>query len=221
MTGTAKTKPPKNNAELIRNMVRRTEQLENPTSLRAGSWVLSEQRDTGNLLASHVDGGAVIVAEKPESADEPDTVGTNDPPYIKVERQQNQQEARGSSHLVQWDTLTYQTSDFSFQPTASDIVIPIDGIYACTYNLVFLNQSAVTNKAIFLIDGVAKMADERFWSNGAAYCNFYLHDTFSLSAGTVISGAAFVSGSGTFDFGRSGADPTVFTTMSLSRLPIG
>lgn len=221
MTGTAKVKPAKNNAELLRNHQRRLEQVENPTSTRVGDWVFSTQPDTGNLLASHVDGGSVVLAAKPASADSPDEVARTDFPYIKVERQQNQAEARGSAHLVQWDTVAYQSSDFGFTPTATDISIPVDGVYACTFNLVFLNQSAVTNKAIFLIDGVVKMAQEQFWSGGATYCNFYLHDTFSLSAGTIVAAAAFVSGSGTFDFGRSGADPTVFTTMSLVRLPVG
>lgn len=220
MTGTAKVKPAKNNAEQVRNMVRRTEQLENPTSTRMGDWVISTQPDTGNLLASHVDGGSVVLAAKPASAESPDDVARTDFPYIKVERQQNQAEARGSSHLVDWDTVAYQSSDFGFTPTATDISIPVDGVYDCTLNLIFKNQSNVTNKAIFLIDGVVKMAQEQFWSN-SVYCNFYLREPFSLSAGTIVSAAAFVSGSGTFDFGASGADPTVFTSMSLVRLPVG
>lgn len=220
MTGTAKVKPPKNNAEWARNVEKRQDQTEHPTSTRSGDWVLSTQADTGNLLASHVEGGSVVLAEKPASADSPDEVARTDFPYIKVERQQNQAEARGSSHLVQWDTLAYQSSDFGFSPTATDIVIPVDGVYDCNFSLIFKNQSNVTNKAIFLIDGVVKMAQEMFWSN-SVYCNFYLSEKFSLSAGTIVSAAAFVSGSGTFDFGASAADPTVFTSMSLVRLPVG
>ncbi|MFD3426142.1 hypothetical protein [Nocardia fluminea] len=221
MTGTAKVKPPKNNAEWARNVDKRQGQAENPTSVRVGAWVLSAQPDSENLLASHVDGGSVVLAAKPASADSPDDVARTDFPYIKVERQQNQAEARGSSHLVQWDTVAYQSSDFGFTPTATDISIPVDGVYDCNFSLIFKNQSNVTNKAIFLIDGVVKMADERFWSNGAAFNNFYLSEKFSLSAGTIVSAAAFVSGSGTFDFGASAADPTVFTSLSLVRLPVG
>lgn len=221
MSGTAKVKPAKNDAELARNVVTRLDQAENSTTVRVGPWVLAEQAGTGNLLASHVDGGAVIIAEKPESAEEPDAVASADFPSIKVERQQNQAEARGSSHLVQWDTVAYASGGFSFTPTATDIVIPTAGVYLCQYSLIFLNQSSVTNKAIFLIDGVVKMAQEQFWSGGATFCNFYLSGLFPLNAGTIVSAAAFVSGSGTFDFGASGADPTVVTSMSLVRLPVG
>jgi hypothetical protein len=220
VSGTAKVKTPKNDQEWARGVQQRQDQAENPTTARAGSWVLAEN-EAGDLQASHVDGGAVVLAKKPESADDPDAVASTEFPCIKVERQANQAEARGSSHLVQWDTVAYASDEFSFTPVATDIVIPTAGVYQCQFSLIFLNQSAVTNKAIFLIDGVVRMAQEQFWSGGATYCNFYLSGLFPLNAGTVVSAAAFVSGSGTFDFGSSGADPTVCTSMSLVRLPVG
>lgn len=218
MSGSAKYKPPRSNEEWARNTEKRLNQAENPTSMRVGEWTLSTQEGTGNLIASHVDGGSVILAAKPAASDEPDEVADTDAqPHIKVERQANQQEARGSAHLVEWDTVAYATGEWGFTPVATDIVIPQDGVYAIDYNLIFLNQSSVTNKAILLIDGVVRDAQEQFWSGGATFCNFYLSNTFSLTAGTIVSAAAFVSGSGTFDFGASGADPTVFTSLSLTR----
>lgn len=222
MSGTAKVKPPRNNEEWARNTEKRLGASENSTAVRVGAWTLSTQEDTDNLIASHVDGGSLILGVKPAASEEPDDVqDTDQQPYIKVERQQNQAEARGSSHLVLWDTLVQQTGGWGFTPTATDLVIPQDGVYAINFNLIFRNQSSVTNKAIFLIDGAVRDAQEQFWSGGATYCNFYLANTFPLSAGQIISAAAFVSGSGTFDFGASGADPTVFTSLSLTRLPVG
>lgn len=221
MTGTAKVKPPRNNAEWARNTEKRLGADENSTALRAGEWTLSTQEGTGNLIASHVSGGSVILSAKPAASDEPDEVAdTNNQDYIKVERQQNQAEARGAAHLVQWDTLVQQTGGWGFTPTATDLVIPRDGVYDIKYSLHYLNSSSAVNKAIFLIDGVVRDAHEQDFEQ-AAYVNLYISNTYPLTAGNIISAAAYTAGSGTFDFGYSGADPTVFTSLSLTRLPVG
>lgn len=221
MSGTPKIKPPRNNQEWARNTEKRLNEAENPTATRIGEWTLSTQDGTGNLIASHVDGGSVILAVKPAASEEPDEVtDTDDQPHLKVERQANQSESRGSTHLVMWDTVAYSTGDWGFTPTASDIVIPQDGVYLITYNLIFLNSSDVVNKAVLFIDGVVREAQENNWEVNV-YNNFYLSNTYALSAGQLISAGAYVSGSGTFDFGASGADPTVFTSLSLTRQAVG
>lgn len=217
---TAKVKPPKNNQEWARNVETKQEQDENATSARVGPWVLSSQIDTENLLASHVDGGSVVLAEKPDSGDEPDAVASNDPPYIKVERQTTQSGPRGSTVLVSWNSVDFQ-SGFGFVAPGTDLVIPADGVYAIDYTLYMLNASTVTNKAILLIGGVPKLTGAVLSTESSIYPGFSLSSTFNLSAGTVIQGGAWVSGSGTMDFGYSGDDPTVFTSLSLARLPIG
>lgn len=221
MTGTAIVKPAKNDAELARNMDARLNQAEHPLSTRMGDWVLSTQADSGNLLASHVDGGSVILAVKPKSADEPDAVAGTDTVYMKVERQANQSGPRGSTVLTQWDTVTFQTPEWGFTPPGADIVIPVDGVYTIHYNLHFLNNSTVINKAILIVGGTVRQTAQNNGANGALYPHFSISDTFSLSAGTVVRGGAYTSGSGTMDFGYSDDDPTVFTNMSLYRLPIG
>lgn len=221
MTGTAKVKPAKNDQEWARNTEKRQEQLENPTSTRVGPWVLSAQPDTENLLASHVDGGAVILAVKPESSDEPDDVAGTDIAYIKVERQTTQSGPRGSANLVSWDFVAYQTSEFGFNAPGTDIVIPVDGVYDIKLSLSWLNSSTVTNKAILLIGGSPKLTQEANNVDASSYPSFHLSNTFSLSAGTIVSAAAYTSGSGTMDFGVSGADGTVFSALSIARLAIG
>lgn len=221
MTGTAKVKPPRNNEEWSRNTEKRLNEAENPTAIRAGEWTLSTDAETGNLIASHVGGGSVILAGKPDASDEPDEVtDTDDQPHIKVERQANQAESRGSAHLIQWDTVAYATGDWGFTPVASDIIVPQDGVYLVTFTLAFLNSSDVVNKAIFMVDSVVRDAQEVNYEVNV-FNNFYLCNTFNLTAGQLISAAAYVSGSGTFDFGASGADTTVFTSLSLTRLPVG
>jgi hypothetical protein len=221
MSGTAKVKPPLNNAEWARNTEKRLNQAENPTSTRVGEWVLSTQANSGNLIASHVEGGSVTLAVKPApSADAADLVTGNDFPHLKVERQVNQSGTRGTTVTVQWDTLIEKTDEWGFVPTSSDILIPVDGTYLCIYHLAFLNASAEINKGVFRIDGLVKMAQE-FDPNTAWYQSMYMVDTFDMTAGALITCGAYVPGSGTFDFGASGADTSVYTSLSMTRLPVG
>lgn len=214
MSGTAKTKPPKNDQEWARNTQKRLEAVENPTSTRVGEWVLSTDPESGNLIASHVDGGSVVLAVKPAASQNPDDIVDSTVPYIKVERQANQSEARGTTALVKWDTVVSQTSDWGFFPPGTDIDIPVNGVYEIKYHLAFLNSSSVTNKAVLLVNAVVVGAQE-FIMGAAAYNSMYITDTFQLNAGDIISCGAFVSGSGTMDFGSSGADPTVHTSLVI------
>lgn len=219
MTGTAKVKPPKNNAEWARNTEKRLNSAEHPTSVRIGAWTLSTHPTSGALIASNVNGGSLVLAGAPEPSDDADAVVTQGQPFIRVERQQNQQGARGTTILVLWDTVSYQTEEWGFAPTASDIVIPEDGVYLCQYHLAFLNSSNVVNKAVFLVDAVTVMAQELL-PGGAQWQSFYMSESMPLQAGQLISCGAFVSGSGTMDFGSSGVDTAVHTSLSLLKLPV-
>lgn len=214
MSGTAKVKPPKNDQEWARNTQKRIEQVENPTAGRFGEWVLSTHPDTGNLIASHVDGGSVVLAVKPAASQSPDTIADNTVPYIKLERQQTQSESRGSVARVKWDTVASQTRDWGFSAPGTDIDIPVNGVYEIKFHLAFLNASAVTNKAILMINGTAVGAQE-YLPDTSWWQSMYINDTFTLNSGDIISGGAYVSGSGTFDFGHSGSDPTVYTSLSI------
>lgn len=220
MTGTAKVKPPKTNAEWARNTQKRLDQVEHPASARMGAWVLSTDPDTGDLIASNVNGGAVTLANPPVAGEDADTVTSSGLPYIKVERQTNQSAPRGTTALVIWDTITSQTPEWGFTANSTDIAVPQDGVYLCAYHLAFLNPSAEVNKGVFLLDGIVKMSQE-YNPDTSWYQSFYMTETFSLNAGSIISCGAFVPGGGTFDFGASGADTSVFTSLSLTRLPIG
>lgn len=220
MTGTAKVKPPKNNAEWARNTQKRLDQVEHPASARIGAWVLSTDPDSGDLIASNVNGGAVTLANPPVAGEDADTVTSSGLPYIKVERQTNQSGSRGTPVDVIWDTITAQTPEWGFTANSSAVAIPQDGTYLVCYHLAFLNSSNVVNKAILTLDGVAKMAQEVNPAD-AWFCSFYMSDTFDLNAGSIVTCQAYVPGSGTMDFGASSADTSVFTSLSLTRLPIG
>lgn len=220
MTGTAMVKPPHNDAEWARNVEKRLKSTENPTAVRVGDWTLSTHPETGNLIGSNANGGSVVLAVPPDASTNPDTIASTGQPFLKVERQANQQEQRGSAHLVQWDTVAHQTSEWTFTAPGSDIVIPVSGVYRISYHLAFLNSSTVVNKAMVLIDAVVKMAQEFNPTDDGWYHAMYMTEDFPLQAGQLISAAAYASGSGTFDFGASGADPSVFTSLSLLQLPV-
>lgn len=219
MTNRIKVKPPKTNEEWARNVEKK---LDTPdTSVRVGAWVLSTDPATGNLIGSHVDGGSVVIASKPAPSADVDAVASAGQALLKLERQANQNEPRGTTALVLWDTVTYQTEEWGFVPTGSDVSIPETGVYEISYHLAFLNSSSIISKATVFIDGVVKMAqeynphtDESWWES------MYISEVFALNAGAVVSCGAYVSGSGTFDFGASGADPSVYTSLSLLKLPV-
>ncbi|MGW5147522.1 hypothetical protein [Rhodococcus koreensis] len=67
-------RPPQTNAEWARDTNRRLDGLENPNAMRAGPWVMSADQESGDLIASHVDGGSVRLAKVPASDQNPDTV---------------------------------------------------------------------------------------------------------------------------------------------------
>lgn len=215
MSGTAKVKTPKNDQEWARNTQKRLESVENPTSIRVGEWVISTSADSGNLIASHNEGGSVVLATKPAASQNPDDVVDNSVPYIKLERQSNQAAPRGSVQLVNWDTVQAQTRDWGFSAPGTDLDIPVNGVYEIKYHLAFLNSSSTLSKAVFFINGTVVMAQEEEPDSNSWWISFYMTDTFTLNAGDTISAGAYVAGSGTMDFGSSGADPTVHTSMSV------
>lgn len=66
--------PPRTDAEWARDTNRRLANVEQPDAARAGPWVLSADAESGDLIASHVDGGSVRLAKVPSSDQDPDTV---------------------------------------------------------------------------------------------------------------------------------------------------
>lgn len=67
-------RPPRTDAEWARDTNRRLSDVEHPDAARAGPWVLSADAESGDLIASHVDGGSVRLAKVPASDTNPDTV---------------------------------------------------------------------------------------------------------------------------------------------------
>lgn len=221
MSGTAKVKPPNTNAEWARNVQKRLDQVEHPASARIGAWVLSTDSETGALIASNVNGGSTVIAAAPSGQTEADEILTSDFPHIKLERQAVQSADRGSVQLVQWDTLTHASPEWGVDTPTTSFVVPVGGTFLCCYHLAFEDDSEEVNKALFMVDGTPRMAQEYDPQGDQWFQSMYMAETFDLAAGQLISCGAYVSGIGSFDFGPTTPDPQVFTSLSLTRLPVG
>lgn len=217
MTGTAKVKPPKNDEEWARNTQKRIEQVEHPSSARIGAWVLSTDPESGNLIASNVNGGAVVLANQPEGEGDADSVDRTGS-ALKVERRTPQS---GSGYVqVAWDTVAYTTDDWSVVEGSTEVVVPSDGLWLITYHLQGISDSGSTHKARVNIDGTPVMTTRQA-PYTAIEPSLYMAETFPLSAGQGISAFSWMVGGASHSFGSSSADPSVCTAMTVTRIPIG
>lgn len=217
MSGTAKVKPPKNDAEWARGMQRRVEQVEHPSSTRIGPWVLSSEQESGDLIASHVNGGAVKLAQKPEGEGEADAVSSGWS-HIKVSRQTPQTMSRGTHTPVAWDSVDSQSSDWSATPGSTTFVIPQNGVWLINYRLYFGALADVLVESFVIIDGSPRSANRTV--SASAEPMLSCTEVFTLNEGAEIVCTAGKAGSGTFTIGPY-VGGSAMTSLSLTRLPIG
>lgn len=220
MTGTPKYKPPRSNQEWARNTEKRLNQAEHPASSRMGDWVLSTDPSTGNLIASYVNGGSVVLVEPPEGGLDPDAVTVTGFPHITVARIATQNITISVLTLIIWDTIQRQTS-FLFTAPGTDLVVVQPGQYLATINTYGTNTASAQSSiaAAILVNGSAFVLSESFYTDTTtvtmtAGCTGIL----DLAAGDVISGQVIAQGNTTI--GTSARGPNAVTSMSLTRLPI-
>lgn len=220
MTGTAKVKPPKDNAEWARNVQSRLDQVEHPASSRVGSWVLSTDPDTGNLIASFVNGGSIILAKAPEAGTNPDDTVTTQPlPRIQLKRIADQGIPVGGQTAVSWDTQIRNVGGWGVTTLPVDtITVPEDGLYLLDFKLVRNESNDNFSKGFVQINGNV-IESQEIWPSNAYYQTYYLSDQLDLLAGDKIVGGAYSNGGGLF--GVSDLYPTMATSISLYCLERG
>ncbi|MBF6277082.1 hypothetical protein [Nocardia nova] len=154
MSGTHEpVRQPKTDAEWARDQQRRTEGLENPTSQRIGPWVLSASTE-GHLIASHVEGGSVILARKPEDVEnDPDQIRDDTIPAVSVTRAANQTIPSGGTAVI-WDGTRFEVGgSFTGGKSSFDAVtVPVSGIYRASATVHFRDGSGYWLLALFLDD---------------------------------------------------------------------
>lgn len=219
MTGTAKVKPAKDDAEWARNTQRRLEQVEHPASSRIGNWVLSTDSDTGDLIASNVNGGSVVIANEPEGDGDADVVASGWS-HLKVSRQAVQSVSVGSHVPIEWDTVDSQSDGWSVAAGSSSFVIPESGIWLVIYNLYFTTNTGVTRNGRFWVDGAARISSR---SEGGSFPTLACTDVLGLSAGSEIYATTWAGSSGVspYQIGPDDSSASSVTSLTLTRLPIG
>ncbi|TCN51776.1 hypothetical protein EV641_109167 [Rhodococcus sp. SMB37] len=220
MTGTAKVKPAKDDAEWARNTQRRLEQVEHPASSRIGNWVLSTDSDTGDLIASNVNGGSVVIANEPEDGGDADVVASGWS-HLKVSRQNPQTLSAGNHIPIEWDTVDTSTDDWNVATGSSTLVFPDSGIWLMTYNVRYGLNSAVAATGRIYLDGSPVVSGRHQPSGTASEPTILCSSTFSVSAGSELYCTAWLSGGGNYTVGPSNTVPSDVTSLSLLRLPIG
>lgn len=211
MTGTTEKKtPPRDDAEWARDVQQRVENVEHPTSLRAGAWVFSTDPDSGALIASHVNGGSVVIAEVPDATEgTADEVSSNQLRAIKVART-----IADGITTVQWNSVEFAVGDWEFTPPATDVVIPADGYYWLTGNIYSDGANTSTQTAFIRINGTNRLMMRRSGGSGVSSTASALpmNGLFQLSAGDSIT--VFVENTG--GVGPSSVDGNVITTLSVT-----
>ncbi len=206
MSGTsstaAKLRSIKTDAEWARAVQRRIEQLEHPTAQRIGKWVLSSGTG-GALLASHVDGGTIVVAEPPDNRDTPDTLRYTGFPQYKVVR-----ETASADNIVTWERAEYLVGDlWTNNLPSQDITVPERGVWRVNLVVCLANESSIPDlpQVWLKADGIDLMAEHGLGtSRSALTADFYFYGDEILTAGC------------NFVHGPLFGYPTVLTSLSLS-----
>lgn len=182
MSGSSITPAPRDDAEWARDIVRRIEALERPSALRAGDWVITTSPETGNLIASHVDGGSVVIAPPPPSGQDPDAVVDTAPPALQMSLiAPGQNLASNTVARVQWNRVDRNIGGWQLNglrdatggdgSTATDnvhdIVVPSDDLYLITVRVSWQNAADRVAKVMLHIDDYGVDVVESRWPNGA------------------------------------------------------
>lgn len=218
MTGTAEVKPPQTNAQWARNTDRRIQSVEHPTSSRVGPWVLSNDDNTGNLIASNINGGSVIIAEPPPGGVDPDAISTTGQPFLRVARVNPQSIPVTTLTNITWDSVQISVGGWQFIASGTDLVVPRAGLYEVKLNIYStVGISAQTAFAIN-INGSAFTVREPGITETVMAAG--ISDVLRLGAGDVLNGQMLITSGSGYSIGVSPRGPNAYTSMTVTRLPV-
>lgn len=233
-------KAPRTEAEFGRAVVRRLEDVENPTAIRCGDWVLSTGED-GDLIASHSEGGSVLLAKRPAPSQEPDERVVEVNPAFTAMLTIGQRVPGGQITTVQWDTIAVNIGDWEYQDTGltnasgedaaqiwfRTIVIPEDGIYHVRASMPWnkssedIRKAMLEHRAVNEANWTVVAADERRAGQNRPYIITHnVGDVYPLRAGDAFRVLMYTGGSGalTAKFGFSENDVNAFGSISIVKV---
>lgn len=204
MSGSDVSPAPRNDAEWARSIVRRIENLERPSALRAGDWVITTSPDTGNLIASHVTGGSVVLSNTPPSGQDPDAVVDSSLPALQVSLVSPGQNLPANSvQRIRWNRIDRNVGGWLLTgerdeqvvgdgstawDSAYDIGVPLDGLYLITLRLSWQNAANRIAKTMLHIGDVDVDVAESRWPDGANVTpSLYITTQRWLAAGTNVA----------------------------------
>lgn len=188
MTGTTEKKtPPRNDQEWARDVQQRVENVEHPTALRAGEWTITTS-EAGNLMACHVTGGCVTLAQIPPAGQDPDQVSDADEiPTIHVQRVADQNMPAGAVTPVQFDGTEHAIGDWGIASRSdggntTQVVVPRSGVYGLIGTVVKKNATTGGLAAALRVNGAIRAISSHAPENHL----FPVTCTLDLPAGAAI-----------------------------------
>lgn len=188
----SKDKPPRDDRELVRDMDDRIDKVERSSATRVGKWVLSTSPDTGNLIASYVDGGSVVLAPPPPDGQKPDEEVDQSAAVLRARRLEDQSLKTGDNRLVAFDKLDAQNGGWRqsnrIDPgddTYTSFLTPEDNLYLINVKVVFHSKSTRTRTVALSVDDIWTDTKE-VRSSSSAYKTVYITAVKFLPAGSRI-----------------------------------
>lgn len=222
MTGTARTRAPKTNQELMRDVDQRIGKLEHPAATRVGAWTLSTSGDTGNLIASHVDGGSVILSKVPPTNQAPDETVDTGLPDLKLRLVGPVEIPENAVTDITYDTVEYANGQWVFNDQTGaapgdirNVRVQVAGLYLIVQKIQWAENHSTHVKSLLAVAGVTSETQET-WPAGSVSAAHYITTVQWLPEGAVI--ASKVWSELVLKIGQSGVDPGSFTTLSVTCL---
>lgn len=209
----------------MRDFDRRIGALEHPASMRVGQWVLSTSPDTGNLIASHVGGGSVVVAEVPPPTQEPDEVVRDERPTLRLRRIGEQAVPANTVAPIRWDTVDMARGGWEFNRDSGvgssevfEAVCPESGLYLIVLKAVWLPYSSTSRKLMLHIgDGDPDTVEDR--PGDSTYLTQYIPAVRWIEDGQAVAGLTYTGGGASI--GQSSPDPQSFTSLDVIQIRRG
>ncbi|ADD81135.1 gp30 [Rhodococcus phage ReqiPine5] len=219
MTGSPRPGTPlRSDADWARTVEERMDDLETGPATRVGDWVFSTDPDTGNLIASHVNGGGRQIAAVPPPGTDPEFIETV-MPILKLQCQTPTPMPNSYNRLViPWDTVEIQIGSWGVggSEVMPSVTVPEDGVYRITFRPTFTGNDSPNKRAFVTIDGIDVMLGDQPGSSGMV--GPLVYDTFPLSAGQVIEASAAKDGLFTMGLGPNATSPDITTSMTIERI---
>lgn len=153
MSGERARPAPRDDGELLRSVDRRLRNLERATAARAGRWVLSTS-ESGGLMASHADGGSVLLSSEPPASASPDELLTDTVPRLELVAPDTTSIPTGTVQPIEFATVQARQGAWRFDKGInqssgiSQFQVPVPGWYLMVLKVQYGFGSGVRSSSV-------------------------------------------------------------------------